>query len=90
MQLKLHWHDSLKLHSSPYQVDKDELPIFSGIYIFFRTYGEYSEALYVGQAMNIKTRIVQQLNNLKLMNGIKNAPKGNRRLVFARFIAGQG
>jgi len=90
MKMNLQWRRSVKLGKFPYDLDLEKIPKSSGIYIFLRVHGNTSEALYVGKANNLRNRVKQQLNNLKLMNGIKNAPNGIRRLVYGEFVPKPG
>ena len=95
MNLTLKWHKPLVLKADKdgngiYIVPLNDIPTEPGIYIFLRTHGSTSEALYVGKANNLRSRIKQHLNNLKLMKGIENAETGKRFLAFAEFIPKQG
>jgi len=95
MELKLKWHKPKRLTDASkdngiYGINLGDIPERTGIYIFYREYGAVREALYVGKASNLKSRIKQQLNNVKLMKGIENASKGYRRIVYAEFIAKRG
>lgn len=66
-----------------YWVDWSKLPTAPGVYVFARRFGAAFEPLYIGQATNIASRVKGQLNNLKLMKGILNAPSGGRYLLYA-------
>ena len=95
MDLQLKWHKPLSLRDNSanngiYTIDLDCLPDAPGIYIFLRVHGRTHEALYVGKANSLCTRVPQQLNNVKLMKGIENAANGSRKLAFAEFIAKKG
>jgi hypothetical protein len=68
----------------------DKLPDASGIYIFGRRYGKSFEALYVGQATNIRGRVRGQFNNLRLMQHLRNAKTGKRIVLAGRFYAKPG
>lgn len=83
MKLLLNWHRSVKLGKFPYGTGTAEIPTTAGIYVFLRVHGVSAEALYVGKATNLKSRIKQQLNKLKLMTAILNATNGERRIAFA-------
>ena len=54
----------------------------SGVYVFARNYGENVVPLYIGKAVNLKRRIIQQFNNAKLMNAIKKTSNGKRILLI--------
>ncbi len=62
--------------------DLHEIPSEAGIYIFGRCHGESRAPLYIGKALNLRKRIEQQLNSVRLMTGIKEAASGNRFLIY--------
>ena len=88
MQLHLDWEKELGLKAvrSPgfgYSLGNSaNIPLEPGVYIFGRRFGNSFEALYVGKAINLDRRIRQQLNNLRLMQHIKNASIGHRILLL--------
>jgi hypothetical protein len=85
MDFHLEWHKPLSLRRSRngiYTVPVEKIPDVAGVYIFFREFGESQKALYVGKARNLKGRIKQQLDVVRLMRGVENAPKGARQLAF--------
>lgn len=95
MELKLTWYKPIQLKKGIrddgiYHIDFDDLPETAGIYVFFRQHGESQEAIYVGKANNLKSRLKQQFNNLRLMKGIENSATGGKYLVFAEFKPGRG
>jgi hypothetical protein len=95
MNLELRWHKPLSLRDDSanngiYTTDLNRLPDAPGIYILLRVHGQIHEALYVGKANCLCTRVPQQFNNVKLMKGIENAARGSRKLAFAEFIAKKG
>jgi hypothetical protein len=61
-----------------------------GVYIFGRRFGNRVAPLYVGQALKLQTRIEQQLNNVRLMMGLKNAQAGRRILLVGRLTLRRG
>ena len=73
-----------------YNTDLQKLPTSSGVYIFGRRYGTQFEALYVGKATNIRSRIKSQLNNLRLMQHLKNAKAGKRIVLGGRLMTKPG
>ncbi len=89
MNVELDWHEPIELGSS--NALKDNLknfdfsfiPEISGVYIFYREHGEYQEALYVGKSENIRTRMKAHFNSLKLVDGLVDTPKGQKKLIFA-------
>lgn len=90
MKLGLQWHRSVEIGKFPYSTLLDKIPKTAGVYVFLRVHGSTAEALYVGKANNLRVRIKQQFNNLNLMNGVKAAPNGTRRLVYAEFVPKPG
>ena len=96
MKLALNWHKPLTLCRADkeddgiYTIPLDDIPTEPGIYIFLRTHGSKSEALYVGKADNLRSRIEDQLNNLKLMKGIENAANGKRLVAYEEFVPRSG
>ena len=65
-----------------YGTDIELVPEAPGVYIFFRQFGNSPEALYVGKAMNLRSRIKQQLNAHRLMKGIEAAAMGARYIAI--------
>jgi hypothetical protein len=88
MEFNLQWGSALPLAKSGddfYGVDWEQIPKSPGVYVFFRAFGTSSEALYVGKAENLRSRIKGQFNSHKLMKGIENASIGYRYVVFGEF-----
>ena len=73
-----------------YSVALDKLPSTSGVYVFGRRWGNQFEALYVGKANGIRGRVKNQLNNLRLMQHLKNAKAGKRIVLAGRIITKPG
>ena len=95
MDLNLAWHGSLPLtddskNNGVYAADLNAIPETPGIYVFLRVHGKTAECLYVGKATKLRTRVKAELNNSKLMQGIKKSATGKRHLFFAEFKARQG
>lgn len=92
MKLRLEWGKPLYLkapkNSISYSLDFSKLPERPGIYIFGRKYGKQIEALYVGKAGRLRGRIKGQLNNLRLMEHLKQAKNGKKVVLAAGFVAG--
>lgn len=70
-----------RLRSVGYSIDLVKVSESSGVYVFGRRWGDSFEALYVGKALDIRSRINGQLNNVRLMSHIRDAKVGNRVLV---------
>ena len=62
----------------------------SGIYVLGRRWGNEFEALYVGKATGLRGRVKSQLNNLRLMQHLKNAKGGKRIILTGRMISKPG
>lgn len=96
MEISLEQRRSIKLlngHDQKliYTVDLDRVPTTGGIYLFGRCHGRSFEALYVGKATNLRTRIKQQIErNLKLMRHIEDASSGTRILLLAEVVTRPG
>ena len=90
MKLHLEWMAPVPLGDGAqngliYDCNLDKLPGTSGIYVFARKYGTRVEALYVGKAIIIRSRIKTQLRNLPLMIHVKTAMSGQRILLVGQF-----
>ena len=89
MNVELDWYEPIELGSSSTlketvkNFDLSLLPEISGVYIFYREYGDYQEALYVGKSENIRTRMKAHFNSIKLIDGLVDTPKGQKKLIFA-------
>jgi hypothetical protein len=94
MDLHLDWLEPVNLAFSKkagqYELDLDEIPENPGVYIFGRGHGNSIEALYVGRAENLRSRIKQQLNNHRLMRHLEEAKNGVRGIVIAKWRARPG
>ncbi len=94
MKISVHWHPPVHLKSIRkgvgYELDLEAVPACAGVYVFARTWGDGFEALYVGKANNIRSRLRQHLNNLRLMNHITSAALGKRVVITGAFEAKQG
>ncbi|MFC3902806.1 DNA polymerase-3 subunit epsilon [Acinetobacter marinus] len=89
MKITLSWHEPIELGSSSTLREKiknfnlKDIPEISGIYIFYREYGEQQKALYVGKSENIRTRIKSHFNSLSLIEGLEESQQGKKKLIFA-------
>jgi hypothetical protein len=95
MILNYEWGRPLQLRDGSkenliYTTTLNKLPAQSGIYIFGRRYGSGFEALYVGQATNIRSRVKTQFNNVRLMQHLRNAKAGKRVVLAGSFHAKPG
>lgn len=81
------WSDASALRSARfgaiYQCENLQfIPKAPGVYIFCRAHGDLIAPLYIGRALNLQRRIEQQLNSVRLMTGIRDAPSGTRLLIY--------
>lgn len=94
MELHLEWTRAIALKDATgqndYSTDLGKLPPVEGIYIFGREWGMDFEALYIGKADNIRSRVKGQFNNHRLMQHLGNAKRGKRVILAGRFIAKPG
>ena len=95
MKLRIEWGRPIQLRDGAkqnliYIVDPNKLPKASGIYILGRHWGSDFEALYVGKATNIRGRMKGQLNNLRLMQHLRNAKTGKRIVLTGKIITRPG
>jgi hypothetical protein len=95
MKLHVEWARPLKLKDGSkqnmiYTVDPAKLTTGSGIYVLGRRWGSSLEALYVGKANNIRSRVKGQLNNLRLMQHLRSAKKGKRIVLTGKIITKPG
>lgn len=90
MKIHVEWTRPVRLRapnrdSLVYTVDLAKLPRKPGIYVFGRRFGKSTfEALYVGRARRIRDRVRDQLNQVKLMQHVKDAKAGKRVVMAGR------
>ncbi|MGH9480162.1 MAG: hypothetical protein ACRD1A_13095, partial [Terriglobales bacterium] len=96
MKLALDWSHPVKLRTAGseenliYKVD-DGLPNSAGVYIFGRRFNKKFEALYVGQAGSIRSRVQTHLKgNVSLMLHLRKAKNGQRVVLAGRFLPKPG
>lgn len=84
MRMYLEWGRPILLSDGSkenliYLIDRDSLPVAPGVYVFGRRRrnGEF-EALYVGSAANLRSRVWGHQKNLPLMMHLKSARYGHR------------
>ena len=90
MELRLHWHSPVILKEDVsngmiYHFDFSKLPDCGGVYLFGRSWGNQFEALYVGKAKNVRSRTKGHMNNVRLMNHLKQAANGKRVVLAGEF-----
>jgi hypothetical protein len=62
--------------------DLESISSEPGVYVFCRAYGDAVAPLYIGKALNLRRRIEQQLNSVRLMTRIRDAQAGPRFLIY--------
>lgn len=95
MKLRVEWGRPVQLKDASrdnmiYGIDLARVTSGSGVYIFGRKWGSQFEALYVGKAGNVRSRINGHLNNLRLMQHLRNAKTGKRIVLAGRLLTRQG
>jgi len=81
MKIAVEWSSPLKLKDGKregliYTLSLDKLPQKPGVYVFGRRFGSSFEALYVGKANKIRSRVKSQLDHVKLMQHLRYAKLG--------------
>lgn len=76
--------------TTAYSTDLEAIPETAGVYVFCRKHGSSYDAIYVGKAEKLRSRIKQQLNNNKLMNVLARAGNGDRLLLVCEIATKQG
>lgn len=93
MILNIEWVPMIPMQSRTppvYLIDLERVPDEPGVYVFGRAWGRDFEALYVGKAANIRTRVKGQLNNLRLMQHLDSAKTGGRVVLPGAFLPRRG
>jgi len=95
MRLHIEWMRAVVLKDGTrqnliYAVDLNRLPDVAGIYVLGRRWGRQFEALYVGKASRVRGRLKSQLNNLRLMQHLRNAKTGKRIALCGRVVTRPG
>lgn len=73
-----------------FTTDLAKIPADAGVYIFARQHGATFEALYVGKANNLRSRIRSQINTVLLMNHVRDSANGPRVVYAGVFNPKQG
>ena len=95
MNLQVEWGRPVQLKDATndnmiYGLDLSKITTGAGVYIFGRRWGAQFEALYVGKAGNVRGRVKGHLNNLRLMQHLRNAKAGKRIVLAARLVTRRG
>lgn len=92
MNIILDWYEPIVLGSSSglrdnlIEFDFSIVPQTAGIYFFFREYGKYKEALYIGRSQNIRKRIQRHFKNIKLIDSLVDTKNGKKKLAFCKVV----
>jgi hypothetical protein len=94
VQLRIEWSKPLPIkhsgHGVGYSIDANAFEQEPAIYIFGRKWGRSYEALYVGQTKKLRSRLMGHINNLSLMEHLRDAKTGQRVLIIGRPALRQG
>ena len=95
MDLHVEWGRAIQLKDATednmiYGLDLGKVPPRAGVYIFGRRWGSQFEALYVGKAGNIRSRVNGHLNNLRLMQHLESAKTGKRIVLAGTLVTKHG
>lgn len=95
MKLAVEWTRPIFLKDASrenliYSLALERVPSSAGVYVFGRRWGNQFEALYVGKGDRVRGRVKGQLNNLRLMQHLKNAKTGKRVLLAGRIVTKPG
>ncbi len=95
MKIHVEWSRPVPLRDASkdnmiYRLDLTRLTTSCGVYVFGRRWGRQFEALYVGKATNLRGRVKGHLNNLFLMQHLKNAKAGKRVVLTGRLASHKG
>lgn len=94
MKIKFEWIGPLTLRNDPALIYSasvlDSIDDAPGVYVFARKYGKNLTPLYIGKASNLRGRIKQQLNNLKLMRQIQSWNKNGSRVLLLGYLQPHG
>ena len=95
MNLHVEWAPAIALRRVRGDIELDDadlkrVPAVPGVYVFGRCWGDNFEALYVGQAKNVRGRIKGQMNNHRLMKHVRDAKTGSRVVMVGSVIPKPG
>ncbi|MBN2023045.1 MAG: hypothetical protein JW809_09655 [Pirellulales bacterium] len=95
MNVHIEWSRPIQLRDARrenmiYSIDLSKITLGAGVYVFGRRWGSQFEALYVGKAGNLRSRVKGHFNNLRLMQHLSNAKTGKRILLVGRLVTRQG
>lgn len=82
--------DNLIKDNLIYDYNLKGIPPKPGCYVFYNKHGKSHSILYIGQADNLRRRLEQQQNNLRLMVGLSRSLRGKKYVVFCTIKLKQG
>lgn len=94
MKIKIEWTTPVTLRKDPALIYStavvEDIVDAPGVYVFARRYGDSITPLYIGKASNLRSRIKQQLNNLKLMRQVQSWNKNGARVLLLGYLQTHG
>lgn len=96
MQIKLEWLPAHTLGTKRTVVgqidnfDLEAIPSRAGVYVFARKFGRALEPIYIGKALNLRTRLKSQFNSHKLMRSLADGKSGDRVLMVVVLKGARG
>ena len=94
MNVGISWHRPIKLGTKATFAKKvsefslEDVPTSAGIYVFARKFGKNLAPIYIGKALNLRSRMKTQFNNHKLVAALTNEKSGDRVLLFGIIESG--
>ena len=91
LNIEMRWMKPVRLRSGAregliYTCDLDRFYREPGVYVFARAWAEQFTPIYIGQAQRVRGRIRQQLDSVRLMNGVADASLRGRRYVLHAYV----
>jgi hypothetical protein len=75
MQIRINWQKPILLfrNKKPAYTDDDiaEIKDTAGVYYFARAFGDNSKPFYIGETHNLRMRLKQHLNSVKIMDALR-------------------
>jgi hypothetical protein len=97
VDLEIFWHGPVHLREARAHEDliyacdhMDAIPSLPGVYIFGRLFGDNVDPIYIGRATDLRRRIKQHIDTVRLMRAIKRRPNGARVVLIGQWRAKKG
>ena len=88
LSISASWEHPVKLRSDQsgftYECETSDVLECPGVYVFYRKHGDKLEILYIGRTINVRRRLHQHLNSVKLMRDIYEAKTGSRYFIYCQ------